>query len=427
MQKQLALFFMLPLVLAPCLNAQTRPSRAVLGYSACWRDPICPPEEYNYSALTHIARSFLAPHPDGSIGVPSNFFNKKMESLARQHNVKLLLSLGGEADNADNWLSIARHPQYLARFYAELENLIVQHGYDGIDIDWEPSPLTDEDGVAYTSMLKGLRARFPKMVLTTALGASEYWISHHSWKDVFDSVDYVNVMVYTYSGAWGGRAAYASNLHPPGAYPPQPEFSVEEGMRNLIENHKAPPAKLLMGITFWASRFAANKIGDPFPINQPGYSDDITYEQAMGLIGSGNYQEFWDEKAGMSYLERKGGGSVVTFENPRSIKLKCEYADKLHCAGIMIWHVGADVYGQHAPLMDIVAESFGVTPQRLSREVLESQILDLQRSLKIPADSAKLSQQPDNQAENQRLELEKQAALEQDQQWQTEARKRGNK
>jgi GH18 family chitinase len=167
-----------------------------------------------------------------------------------------------------------------------------------------------------------------------------------------------------------------------------------------------------------------NKIGDAFPVNQPGYSDDITYQQTMGLIGSGQYREFWDDKAGMPYLERKGGGSVVTFENPQSIKLKCDYADKLNCAGIMIWHVGADVYGQHTPLMDAVAESSGVAPQRLSREVLESQILDLKTSLRIPADSAKLS---DDQAESLRLELEKQAALEQDQQWQTEASKRGGK
>jgi chitinase len=427
MLNRLALFLLVPLALAPRLGAQPRPSRVVLGYSAAWRDAICPPEEYNYAALTHLARAFLVPHSDGSIGVPADYFNKTMESLAREHGVKLLVSLGGEAENADNWLSIARNPKYLQRFYTELEPLVVQHGYDGIDIDWEPSPLTDDDGVAYTSLLKGLRARFPKMVLTTALGASEYWISHHSWKDVFDSVNYVNVMVYTYSGAWGRRAAYASNLHPPGAYPPQPEFSVEEGMRNLIENHKAPPAKLLIGITFWASRFAVNKIGDPFPINQPGYSDDITYEQTMGLIHSGQYHEFWDEKAGMPYLERNAGGSVVCFENPQSIRLKCEYANKLNCAGIMIWHVGADLYGQHAPLMDSVAESVGAAPQRLSRGVLEAQILDLQKSANVQSDAAELSELSDDETENLRLQLEKKAALMQDQLWQTEEQERGKK
>jgi chitinase len=359
MLKQLAALFFVLFTLAPKILAQTQPSHIVLGYSASWRDRISPPEDYDFGALTHLARAFLSPHTDGSIGVPADYFNPKMESLARQHGVKLLVSPGGEAENADNWLSIARHPDYLERFLTELNTLVIQHGYDGIDIDWEPSPLTDDDGVAYTSLLKNLRTRFPKMILTTALPASEYWISHHSWKEVFDNVDYVNVMVYTYSGAWGGRVAYASNLYPPGAYSPQPGYSVEEGMRNLIDNHKAPPSKLLLGITFWGSRFAANHIGERFPINKSGYSQDITYAQIMGLLQTDQYHEFWDEKAAMPYLERNRGGSVVTFENPKSIRLKCEYARKIDCAGIMIWHMGADLYDQHTPLMDVVAESLG--------------------------------------------------------------------
>ena len=63
--------------------------------------------------------------------------------------------------------------------------------------------------------------------ITTALPASEYWVSHFSWQDVCDNVDYINVMVYVYSGAWGGRAAYASNLFPPGAYKPEPGYSAD--------------------------------------------------------------------------------------------------------------------------------------------------------------------------------------------------------
>jgi chitinase len=261
------------------LKKRTPPSA-----SFSWHDPIWPPQYYNYDALTHLARSFLTPRPDGTIAVPDDFFNSTMELLARQHHVKLLLSLGGEADNADNWVSIARHPEYLHRFLSELGQLMSDHGYDGVDIDWEPSPLTNEDGVAYTTLLKSLRAKFPKATLTTALPAGEYWISHFSWQDICASMDYVNVMVYDYSGGWGGRAAYASNLFPPGVYTRNAGYSVQEGMQNLITHHKIPPAKLLMGTTFWASRFAAGHIGDRFPINAPDYSVNITYSQTLALL-----------------------------------------------------------------------------------------------------------------------------------------------
>ena len=202
----------------------------MVGYSATWRDPDSPPECYNFDAVTYLARAFLVPHPDGTVETPDGYFNKTMESLAREHGVKLLMSLGGEASNADNWLSIARNPKYFQNFCDNLDKLLADHGYDGIDIDWEPSATTTEDGVAYTSFLKSLRDRFPSRIITTALGASEYWIGHFSWKDVADNVDYVNVMTYDYSGGWGGRADYCSNLFPAGAYAPKPTLSVAEGM-----------------------------------------------------------------------------------------------------------------------------------------------------------------------------------------------------
>jgi chitinase len=381
MQKLVLSFISLLLIAFLASAAQGRPNRIVLAYSATWRDADTPAETYNYDAITHLARAFLTPHPDGTIEIPDGYFNANMESLARKHGVKLLMSLGGEASNADNWLSIARNRKYFQNFCGNLEKLLADHGYDGIDIDWEPSAVTTEDGSAFVSFMKQLRAHFPDRIITTALGASEYWIGHFSWKEVTDSVDYVNVMTYDYSGGWGGRAAYASNLFPAGAYSPEPTLSVEEGMKNLIGNHKVSPAKLLMGMTFWPSRFSVDHIGDHFPINGPGYSMNITHAQAMYLLRTGKYADFWDEKAAMPYMERTGGGSVVCYESPKSIQRKCEYAAKLGCAGVMIWHVGADVCGEKAPLMDAVAESCGVAKQIFPRQIFEQQVSDLQNQI----------------------------------------------
>ncbi len=417
MHKALSILGAVLLTLSAGATALAAPDRIVLGYSASWFDSKCPPEYYNFDSLTYLARAFLVPHPDGSIEVPENYFNAKMESMAREHAVKLLMSLGGEAENADNWLSVARHPQYQRRFLDELDQLMAEHGYDGIDIDWEPSAVTDEDGLAFTSLLKNLRQRFPKAIITTALGASEYWISHFSWPDVYNNVDYVNVMVYDYSGGWGGKAAYASNLFPPGAYPPQPEFSVDQGMKNLIDNHKVPPGKLLMGITFWASRFAVDHIGDKFPVNGPDYSMNITYAQTMSLLRGGDYHEFWDDKAAMPYLQRSAGPSVVCYENPKSIQRKCDYAKTLACAGVMIWHVGADLQGEHAPLMDAVAQSCGVQPQTFDRAALEIQIANLKST-------ADISQMNEKQSNDLRVQLENNWALAQSKLWNDQASKR---
>ena len=187
-----------------------------------------------------------------------------------------------------------------------MDKLLKDHGYDGVDIDWEPSALTDEDGAAFTSFMKALRARFPKIIITAALGASDYWIGHFpSWADISNSVDYINVMVYGYSGSWGGKAAYFTNLYPAGAYPPDTGFSVDDGMRNLRDNHKVPASKLLLGLSFWGNQFHVGHIGDSFPKNQAGQGDPIAYPDAERLLLTDMYQDHWDGKALVPYLEKK--------------------------------------------------------------------------------------------------------------------------
>ena len=369
------------IVIATDCLGQDKPDRVVLGYSACWRDAVTPPEDYDFSALTHLARAFLHPNPDGTVEVPPNYFDPRLETLAHQHGVKLLMSAGGEADDANNWVSIASHPQYLKHFLDTLDQLMAEHHYDGVDVDWEPAPLTTDEGDAYTSFLKALRARFPHAILTTALPPSEYWVSHMSWDDVMASVDYVNVMTYDYAGGWGGIAGHGSNLFPPGDYAPTPGYSVAEGMQNLLQNHHLPPNKLLMGMTFWGYRFRADHIGGSFPAHAHGYADGVTYEQAQDLFRTGHYLSAWDQAAQMPYLQRTGGGSVVCYENPESIRRKCEYAKKLGVAGVMIWHVGADESGSQAPLMDAVALSCGVKPAVLGASALQRQIADLSHAL----------------------------------------------
>lgn len=378
----LYLFTLLCLSLTSAAMAASRP--VVLGYSAAWSDAADPIADYDYAALTYIARSFLHPNPNGSIDVPPAYFNPQLQKLAHQHGVKLLMSTGGEAANADNWISLATHPAYLHRALDNFANLLETNHYDGIDIDWEPAPLTSAASTAYGSFLKALRKRFPHIIITTALPASAYWTAHLSWPDVISSVNYVNVMTYDYAGGWGGVAAHGSNLFPPGAYAPTPGYSAAEGMQNLLAAQHLPSKKLLMGLTFWAYRFRANKIGDHFPPSTAGYSDGLTYAQTMDLIRTGHYLSLWDEKAQMPYLQRIGGGSVICYEKPASIRRKCDYAKQMKCAGVMIWNIGADNSGQQALLMNAVAQSFGGKPAVLGRTAVIAQIAQLSHA---PGDS----------------------------------------
>jgi spore germination protein YaaH len=168
---------------APLPATAAKPA-VILGYSAAWADGSYPPRAYDYGSLTHIARSFLAPHADGRVTWSNDFWSAELEEYARAHGVKLLASIGGAADNANQWLEMARDPVAEEHFFGELETQITLHRYDGVDIDWEPSAQTDADQRTYTEFMHELRRRFPRWVISTALPAGEWTARHISWPEL---------------------------------------------------------------------------------------------------------------------------------------------------------------------------------------------------------------------------------------------------
>ena len=395
----------------------------LIGYSAVWRDEAAPPAGYDWASLTHVARAFVRPRPDGALVVPEGYFNPDLETHARQHGVKLLISLGGGgASNAD-WLSMATIPANRDRFFDNLAKLMAEHHYDGVDVDWEPPEPSKTDGEAYGAFLKALRARFPKAVLTTALPSESTQTRFTPWADVTATVDYVNVMAYDYSGPWSGVAGHASNLFPAGDYAGKPGKSVEEGMKNLIETQHVDPAKLVIGLNFFAYRFRADRIGDAFTKNAPGATDDLTYPQVLGLIRTGKYEAKWDEKAAMSYVQRTGGGGVIACETPESVRRKCDYAKRLGLAGMMVWNVGSDVAATESPLMDVIVQSAGGTPKATPRAAIEGRIAAAAEKVgsPAPADVSKLSIVQLKALDEQ---LQTKAAVANDAAWQSAASKR---
>jgi chitinase len=354
--------------------AQARPNHLVLGYLPYWRDNIAPPQDLDLNVFTHLARAFLRPERDGSLHPSPTYFNLAFEDSARAHDVKLLMSIGGESATPDIWLAMAREPQHVAHFLDTLAALFAAHHYDGVDIDWEPPPQNAVDGQTYLSFLQAIRHRFPGRLLTIAVEASNYGVGHLPMADVVANVDFINAMTYDFSGPWTGIASFATNLHSDSEGLAHTRVSVDDELKNLIQTHRVPAAKVLVGLQFWANRFRVDQLGDHFPLHTNGYADNIEYARVMDLLGTGRYTAMRDEIADEPYLVRNDGGCVVTYDDPKSIRDKCETAIELHCAGVMIWHAGSDLGGGQMPLLNAVAESVGLSPLPSSRTELEGEI-----------------------------------------------------
>ena len=187
----------------------------VVGYSGCGQDGIYPPESYNYRAFTHIIRTGLS--DDGSIVIPDGFFNIFLEKQAHLHGIKFLAALlGSRGQGANDWLSMCRNPLAESALFNNLEKIIVDHHYDGVDIDWEPGAGNDEDQAVYTQFVKDLRHRFPKWLISVDLWAgNDFYASHVSWKEISDLVDWINLMEYDFVTNGPRRATHNANLYTP--------------------------------------------------------------------------------------------------------------------------------------------------------------------------------------------------------------------
>jgi chitinase len=343
-------------------KAQKKPNCVVLAYSASWVDKVYPPEVYNYGAVTHIARAFLLPHADGTITDTGTFWDPKLSELAKKNGVKLLAAIGGASPSADHWLAMARSPEAKKRFFDSVEKLVTMHGYDGIDIDWEPSAQSDADQKTFAEFMQSLRSRFPKWTITTALTPSEYWAKHVSWKEIAQSVDYINVMAYDYAGKWSGHSAHNANLYPPTDFVDKDGIDIDGHVRNLLGKYGVPAHKLLLGLPFYGTEFTTDKMGKDFAPDERVTGQALQYQAIAPMLASKDYKASRDKGARAPYLERISGGQTVSYDDAKSIADKIAYAKEKGMSGVMIWNLGGDVAGGKPVLLDAVAETVGVTP-----------------------------------------------------------------
>jgi len=366
----------------PTLPRPKRPA-VVLGYSAAWTDSNYPPAQYDYASLTHIARSFLVPHADGSITASGGFWDDELERLAHAHGVKLLASVGGAAPDAKQWLGMARDAAARERFFKELEQLIDQHHYDGVDIDWEPSAQTDADEATYTEWMRALRQRFPTWIITTALGTGEWNARHIAWREIAANVDYINLMTYVFAGGWTGHSAHNANLGTSSDVHDGSPLSVSGNVHDIIHKYGVPAEKLTVGLAFYGIQFSTDSLGQPFPERTRYKGEELSFTEVERLTHHPQYVSKWDQGAVVPYLEKRGGGHTVSFDDARSIAEKCAYASRIGAGGVMIWYLGGDLVRGQPVLQQSLAKTYGlpVTPPNVSflRHTYETRTQEVER------------------------------------------------
>lgn len=288
----------------------------VVAYVPNWIDLNAFSETIDYSKITHINIAFENPiNESGDLS-----FNKKNEVLiakARANEVPILISIGGGAASGDKAL-LARYFDLVSEakrtgFAAKLAAYLIEHNFDGLDVDIEGPSINEDYGAFIEVLAKELK---PKGKLLTAALSKGYGGSKVP-ASVFEHFDFINIMAYDGAGPWNPKAAGQHSSM---------DFA-KDNVAYWLERG-LPKSKAVLGVPFYGYGF-----GDAFRKRDYSYSS---------IIASHPGAENSDQV-----------GSTIWYNGIPTIKAKSQYVVDQGLAGIMIWSLDYDVKGEKSLLSAI--------------------------------------------------------------------------
>ena len=267
--------------------------KKVIGYFTNWAQYRTGGCAFNVSdikpeLLTHINFSFakvdpgpggkakpkfgIAPYEKTDIGpngqyVQINALKKKSPGL------KVALSIGGWSHNDPPmaWLftTMAETPEGRSDFIAATIKYVREHGFDGIDLDWEYPGDPTRGGRAvdtnnYTALLREFRSAIdaeakasgkPALELTIAAPAGVA-VRGYDIPKIHEPLDWINLMSYDYEGGWAPRTGHNA---------PAPKVGAGvQGSVSIYMNFGVPAQKLVLGMATYGRSFKgaeSDKVG----------------------------------------------------------------------------------------------------------------------------------------------------------------------
>jgi chitinase len=324
------------------MDAGPAPRFWSMGYYASWQPDQYPISEIEWSGLTHIAMAFYLPQPNGSLTLAGGNAQlaTNLISAAHAHGVKAIASVGGS--DSQNGFQKATAAGTVATFAGNLLALL-DAGYDGIDIDWEPMDTTDEPAVI--DIANRIRKGKPAALMTIPIGYVNINLGAAlaGFPAIAAVYDQLNLMSYGMAGAWSGWKSWHSGAlyQTDSATPTSVDSSVK-----LYLAAGVPAAKLGIGIGFYGLCYSQ-------PVTAPDQvlggatllaSDGtISYANIMTGYYSASARQ-WDSLARVPYLSFSSphapdGCTYISYDDEQSIAEKGAYLKAKNLGGVIQWEL----------------------------------------------------------------------------------------
>jgi GH18 family chitinase len=326
-------------------------------------------------SLSHLSHAFFQPHSDGTVSDPNGILNADLIQKAHLNGVRVLASVGGGGNPAATaaFVSISENPDLQEDFADNLYTLVTDHGYDGVDIDWE-FPEDQQQGVGLENLIEAIRQRFegtqptdfPEWTIAIAIGNDASYFRHLNFDALNNAVTFYNVMTYDYYYWWnediettvqlaGHNAPLFFASSAPGT---QANRNIFEALDYLLNEGNVPKEKVNLGLPFYGVEFpSATSLYDDCGQSCPFSSK--AYWKLRDEYNLGDFQ--WDNGAKVPYLDYSDQDpGVVSFDNNQSLmeKVNFAFANK-GLGGIFIWEISEGWFGpsRSQSLFDAVEEA----------------------------------------------------------------------
>ncbi|KAJ2210354.1 hypothetical protein IW140_006385 [Coemansia sp. RSA 1813] len=359
----------------------------VVGYYASWKQPQT--VGVDFSKYTHINLSFGVPGEDGTVTFDESLPLAPIVKEIQGNNTKALVSLADKTTT---------NP-----FITGIVNFVDTNNLDGIDLDWEypgreatgcNKPDLVNDTPNYQTFVTNLRSAFTtkfgegKKLITMAVRVEPFDVNGKPSTDVSEfakAVDFINLMQYDFNGAWNNDTGPNAPLN----------FEKGKGVQSSFVSAidawtKAgwPASQINAGLPFYGRATTANEDMTKDPNNQyqpqsntipQGDKEDAQSQDpctnATSFSGIWQWKHLrdqnvltgaeeaaspwvrtWDDTSMTPWLFNPKNKMFVSYDDPKSLTAKVDYAKSKGLAGSMIWAMYMDYKDE---LLDTVIEAWG--------------------------------------------------------------------
>ncbi|GKT64295.1 chitinase [Colletotrichum tofieldiae] len=324
-----------------------------------------PPKDIPLGYYTHIFYSFALIDPKSFHVAPmdaetASHYDEVTALKAKQSGLEVWIAIGGWAMNDPGpfrtaFSDMAASEANQDAFFDSLVTFLLQHNFDGVDLDWEYPVAEDRGGVEadfknFSNMLRRLRAHLnrsgKRFGVSLTLPASYWYLRGFDIVNLEPHIDFFNVMTYDIHGTWDSTVRSMG----PYAFAHTNLTEIDLGLELLWRNN-INPERVNMGLGFYGRSFTMKDpscmaAGCEFTEGARGGECTGT----PGVLSAAEIVKILKRDDARMTLDEAAAVQIVTWDSDQwvswddqtTLKMKQDFANRRCLGGTMVWAIDLD-------------------------------------------------------------------------------------